>query len=172
MFFNSDHQMPRKQQFYQRKGERRRIPTKLQVSINIHRIQLLKFTLSIPLDHVTLSNTHILSHLYNSILTTQSFPSNWQLSFHSNQTNQLICQRQLFLVTVSCAMKWDFQYQGYTVCNNCSLLSDIPSVIYNVDALLNLLKTIDGANLCTGNPDVSYVSLAHKGTFLDQSGKQ
>ena len=52
MFFNSDHQMPRKQRFYQRKGERRRIPTKLQVSINIHRIQLLKFTLSILSGHI------------------------------------------------------------------------------------------------------------------------
>ena len=63
LFFNSDHQMPRKQRFYQRKGERRRTPTKLQVSINIHRIQLLKYTLSIPLDHVTLSNTHIVTSI-------------------------------------------------------------------------------------------------------------
>ena len=75
------------------------------------------------------------------------------------------------MVTVSCNMKWNFQYQSCTLYNNsCFLLSEIPPVICNVDSLLSLLTAIDGEHLCIGNPDTSYVNLAHKGKFLDQQG--
>ena len=159
--------MPRKLQFYQKKGERRRLPRQLKVSIDINRIQL-HYPISIPLDHVTLSNSLILSHLYNNILTTHSLPSNWQVSFHNDQ---LICQKELFVVIISSAMKWNFQYESYTVHNNsCFLLSGIPPVIYNLQALANLLNAIDGGQLCIGNADASYLNLAHKGKFVSHSG--
>ena len=71
-------------------------------------------------------------------------------------------------------MKWSLHYQSSVVYNNsCINLSDIPPVIYSVGALLTLLliSEIDGAYICIGNPDVSYLALAYKGKFLDQPGK-
>ena len=54
--------------------------------------------------------------------------------------------------------------------NFCTILSDTSQVIYSVGALLTSLSKIDGAHVCIGNPDVSYLALAHKGMFLDQPG--
>ena len=60
----------------------------------------------------------------------------------------MICQRELFVVIVSSAMKWNFQYESYImVHNNCFLLSGIPPVIYNLQTLVNLLNAIDGGQL-------------------------
>ena len=115
--------MPRKLQFYQWKGERRRILAKLQVSIDIDKIQLPKYILSISLEHVILSNSHILSHLHNSILTRNSLPSNWKISFYISQTSQLICQRELFMVTVSCNVKWNFLVSHTVYNDSCFLCS-------------------------------------------------
>ena len=55
--------------------------------------------------------------------------------------------------------------------HSCTILSDTSPVIYSVGTLLTLLSKIDGAHVCIGNPDVSYLALAHKGKFLDQPGK-
>ena len=184
LFFSSDHQCLENCGLINGKEtKRQRILAKLQVSIDIDKIQLPKHMLSIPLEHVTLSNSHILSHLHNSILTMNT--GNWKAFRleniflyrpdksigHQRDNWTLRHQKELFMVTMSCNMKWNFQYQSCTVYNNsCFLLSEIPPVIYNVDSLHSLLTAIDKGHLCIGNPDTSYVNLAHKRKFLDQSG--
>lgn len=162
--------MPRKLRFYQRKRERQRIPKKLIVSVDTHGIQLSSFKMSIPLDKVVLSSPHMLLQLYKNILGADSlFSTNWTVSF---LIEQLICQKHLFVIKISVSLKWSLQYQCFIVYNNsCILLSEISPVIYNVGALLTLLNKIDGAHICIGNPDPSYLALAHKGKFLDQPGK-
>ena len=78
----------------------------------------------------------------------------------------------MFVIKILISMKWNLYYQSCVVSNNsCTILSDTSPVIYSVGALLTLLRKIDGAHVCIGNPDVSYLALAHKGKFLDQPGK-
>ena len=165
--------MPRKLHFYQRKGERRRMPRKLIVSIDTCGLQLPSFTVSIPLDKVVSSNPHMLSQLYDDIVREGDLIStNWTVSFQTNGIQQLICQKHLFVIKISVSMKWSLHYQSCVVYNDsCIILSDIPPVIYSIGALLTLLSRIDGAHVCIGNPDISYLALAHKGKFLDQPGK-
>ena len=149
------------------------MPRKLILSIDTCGLQLPSFTVSIPLDKVVSSNPHMLLQLYNDIVREGSVIStNWTVSFQANGIQQFICQKHLLVIKISVSMKWSLHYQSSVVYNNCCIiLSDIPPVIYSVGALLTLLSKIDGAYSCIGNPDVSYLALAHKGKFLDQPGK-
>ena len=165
--------MPRKFYFYQRKGERRRMPRKLIVSIDTCGIQLPSFIVSIPFDKIVSLNPHMLVQLYEDMVKEENFISTeWTLTFQTDGIQQLICQKHMFVIKILVSMKWSLHYQSCVVSNNsCTILSDTSPVIYSVGALLTLLSKIEGAHVCIGNPDVSYLALAHKGKFLDQPGK-
>jgi len=165
--------MPRRLRFYQHKGERRRIPKKLIVSINTDGIQLPNYIVSVPLEKVALSSHHRLSQLYDDIISNcQQLPTNWTVAMQTGDAQEIICQKGLLVLRISISMKWSLEYQKLTIDNNsCILLSEIPPVIYSLDALVTLLSIVDGAHLCVGNPDPSYLALSRKGKFLDQPGK-
>jgi len=165
--------MPRRLRFYQRKGEQRRIPKNLTVSINTEGIQLPNYTVSVPLEKITLSSHRRLTQLYEDLINNnRQLPTNWTVTMQTGDVQEIICQKGLFLLKISTDMKWSLEYQKLTIYNtSCILLSEIPPVIYSVDALVTLLSVVDGAHLCIGNPDPSYIALSHKGRFLDQPGK-
>ena len=56
--------------------------------------------------------------------------------------------------------------------NECSLLTPVPIVLNSVSLVVSLLKTVDGAQICLGNPDDTFLELSahHKGMFLDITG--
>ena len=70
-------------------------------------------------------------------------------------------------------MQWNLHYGSFTVRNDsCLVLSEVSGKIVSAECMVTLLKRIDDARLCIGNPDESFIKLAHKGEFLDQCGKQ
>ena len=70
--------MPRKLKFYQRKGEKRRIPDHLRVSIPLDDVDI--FTVSISLEDVVLSPSYTLSDFHHNIVDCRYFPANWSIS--------------------------------------------------------------------------------------------
>lgn len=70
-------------------------------------------------------------------------------------------------------MQWNLHYGSFGVRNDsCLVLSEVSGKIASAECMVTLLKRIDNARLCIGNPDISFIELAHKGEFLDQCGKQ
>ena len=56
--------------------------------------------------------------------------------------------------------------------NECSLLTPVPIVLNSVSLVVSLLKMVDGAQICLGNQDNTFLELSahHKGVFLDSTG--
>ena len=54
--------------------------------------------------------------------------------------------------------------------SNCSLLSDLPSSLSSVDAIMNVISVLDSSNVCLGNDDKRLECL-HKSAFKAKTGK-
>ena len=82
-------------------------------------------------------------------------------------------QKPAFSVSVPQHMQWNLHYGSFAIRNDsCLVLSEVSDKIASAECMVTLLKRIDDARLCIGNPDESFIKLAHKGEFSDQCGKQ
>ena len=161
--------MPRKLKFYHRKRERRSLPKSLKMSISLCLVKAPQLLVSIPLGQVSVPNTSILDQLYDR--TFALLPQHWNVSFIDNE--KVVCRKPYFTVSVLQDMLWKLQYGSYAVGNDsCLVLSEISNRITGAEFLMMLLQKIDDAKLCIGNPDETFIKLAHKGEFLDQSSEE
>ena len=162
-------EMPKKPRFYHRKGERRKLPKTLKISISLHMVKAPQLIVSIPLEFVSVPNTSTIEQLYHN--TVALLPPHWSVFFEDDE--KVLCKKLHFTVLVPRDMLWKLQYGSFAVGNNSSLvLSEISNTITGAEFLVMVLQIIDDARLCLGNPDELFLKLAHKGEFLDQSSKQ
>ena len=138
------------------------------VSIAIHLIKAPQLLVSIPIGLVSVPNTSTLDQLYHQ--TVALLPPYWSVSC---EDNKIVCKNLHFSVSVPRYMQWNLHYGSFTVRNDsCLVLSEVSGKIVSAECMVTLLKRIDDARLCIGNPDELFIKLAHKGEFLDQCGKQ
>ena len=103
--------MPRKLHLYQHKGEWRRIPRRLIVSIDTCGIQFPSFTVSIPFDKNVSLNPQLLVQLYDDMVKEESFIfTNSTVTLQTDKIQQLVCQKHMFVIKILVSMKWSLQH--------------------------------------------------------------
>ena len=145
------------------------MPKKLKVSINLNDVTVLP--VSISLEGVVCSNTPVLSlsDFYTEITEFDSFPRNWHVL--PATLDKLTIQSKDIALSISESFHWTLTYNGCSITReSCLVLSNFPEHINSVETLLQVLCKINNAKMCEGNPNQSFVQLAHKGVFLNQSG--
>lgn len=146
------------------------IPKELKLSINLNDVTVLP--VSILLENVVVCNITpllSLSDFYTEITKCDIFPRNWHVL--PATLDKLTVESKDFALSISESFSWSLTYNDCSITReSCLALSDFPEHINSVETLLEVLSKISNANMCEGNPNQSFVQLAHKGVFHNQSG--
>ena len=145
------------------------MPKQLKVSVDLDDVVVLP--VSVPLDKVTFGDIVVssdLSEFRSHIVEADTVPRNWIVS--PETLDSITLQSRDYVLCIDELFQWSLAYGDCCVTkDSCLYLSDIPTRISSVDALIELLQRIDSVKLCEGNSG-EFVHLAHKGFFLNQSG--
>ena len=146
------------------------MPKQLTVSVDLDDVVVLP--VSVPLDKISIGDVWVppsdLPEFHSRIFEADTLPPNWIVS--PETLDAITVQSKDFAVSIDELFQSSLSNGNCRVTqDSCLHLSDIPTQINSVDALAELLKRINSAKLCQGNPG-EFVQLAHKGSFFNQSG--
>ena len=146
------------------------MPQKLKLSFSLNDVAVFPMSISLK-DVVMPSNPPALSlsDFYTEVMECDILPRSWNVLPVTLDKLKIHCKD--FTLSISESFGWSLSYNDCSITrDSCSFLSDFPELINSVEILLQVLHKINNAKMCGGNPNQSFVQLAYKGFFRNQSG--
>ena len=137
---------------------------------NLHaRILPSKLLVHLPLSAYTSSKVSDVTALHTRLEQSKMLPSLWNilqqsippLVLYKIQFNpSLPSVKVTFTLTVDCQCFWTLRLEASEIRSEHSqLLSGLSSKINSIDAMIDLLTTLDQSKFCVGNPDSKFTQL-------------
>ena len=175
----------RKLRFYQTKNyERKKYGLKVKIPLTL--LPPADLVLHLPITAFLSSEAKNADVLFTRLSAVRALPTGWIIPEHSTRspnTSFILCKLQqhppaltpsfIFTIVFNAQCKWKLTVGSFEVTGNSSnLLSQVPPVLSNVKAVIELISLLDSSKLCEGNNDDKFIDLMHnKGTLKDQHGK-